>query len=242
MEKPPDMPSIKKALRQITAPLTTRGTGRRCGLCSWEGGRFLDGGETVTRPDVRCPRCGSLERHRLARVLLAGDLGPDEATLHVAPERALTPWLKGVSSDYLSIDLAGRGAMLAADLTDLVDIPDASRTLVYCSHVLEHIPDDAAAMTEMHRVLRPGGRAIVMVPLREGPTDEDPGITDPAERQRRFGQDDHVRWYGDDLADRLRGAGFEVDVRSVDDVDPVEVDEQRLRQSSQTSVFVCHRR
>jgi SAM-dependent methyltransferase len=73
--------------------------------------------------------------------------------------------------------------------------------------VLEHIPDDRRAMAELRRVVRPGGAALLMVPLEEGrPTYEDPSITAPAERRRAFGQED----YGDDFGDRLREAGFAV--------------------------------
>jgi len=78
--------------------------------------------------------------------------------------------------------------------------------------VLEHVPDDIKAMGELCRVLRPGGWAILQVPILVERTVQDPSITDPAERLRRFAQADHVRVYGPDYADRLRLAGFTVDV------------------------------
>ena len=88
---------------------------------------------------------------------------------------------------------------------------------IICSHVLEHVPADAKAMSELFRVLRPGGVAIIQVPYADdcAETDEDPSVTDPLERERRFGQFDHVRIYGRDFADRLRRAGFVVDEKSV---------------------------
>lgn len=105
----------------------------------------------------------------------------------------------------------GDNAMQAMDLTDL-RLPDDSITLIYCSHVLEHIPDDRAAMAEMYRVLIPGGRAVVMVPIgSDGATEEDPSVTEPSERKRRFGQSDHVRRYGPDIVERLETAGFAVE-------------------------------
>lgn len=81
-----------------------------------------------------------------------------------------------------------------------------------CSHVLEHVNDDRQAMRELYRVLAPGGTAILLVPMSSRATTyEDPSITDPQERIRHFGQFDHVRLYGRDYADRLAGAGFNVE-------------------------------
>jgi SAM-dependent methyltransferase len=102
--------------------------------------------------------------------------------------------------------------MRVVDLQRL-DLPDAEFDWVVCSHVLEHIHDDRAAMREMHRVLRSGGSLVLQVPMFGEHTVEDPTITDPAERLARFGQQDHVRMYGRDVLDRLRAAGFDVDRR-----------------------------
>jgi hypothetical protein len=143
------------------------------------------------------------------------DLLSDTTTrrfLHIAPERALQsklaqlPWI-----DQLTADLEPAGVMVQMDVTD-IQYPDDSFDVIYASHVLEHVPDDAAAMSELFRVLRPGGWAILQVPIWRAVTDEDPSVTDPAARTRRFGQDDHVRSYGRDYALRLAGAGFQVTV------------------------------
>jgi len=111
-----------------------------------------------------------------------------------------------------------------ASLTRL-PLSDASVGLMVCFHVLEHIPDDAAAMAEMARVLAPGGVAVVQVPRHSGvPTDEDPEAP-VAERLRRFGQRDHVRFYGDDFEDRLRAAGLEVCTMTMEEFyRPIEAD------------------
>lgn len=95
---------------------------------------------------------------------------------------------------------------------DLQRLPfaDAAFDVIYCSHVLEHVPDDLAAMREMHRVMKRTGWAILQVPVLRDHTDEDPRVTDPEERLRRFGQRDQVRVYGRDYVTRLEHAGFAV--------------------------------
>ena len=148
-------------------------------------------------------------------------------------------WLRPLSDDYLSIDLDGRKAMAAMDLTAL-RLPDASFSLVYASHVLEHVPDDAAAIAEMRRVLAPGGLAVVQVPVRGDVTDEDLTITDPGERLRRFDQHDHVRVYGFDVVRRLEGEGFVVEVLDVSSLDPAMVELHRLSWHMTRQIFVCH--
>jgi SAM-dependent methyltransferase len=83
---------------------------------------------------------------------------------------------------------------------------------VYCSHVLEHVEDDRRAMAELFRILRPGGWAFLSVPIHGARTIEDPAIALPADRLRAFGQEDHVRIYGNDGAfeRRLEHVGFNV--------------------------------
>lgn len=117
-----------------------------------------------------------------------------------------------IGAGYLTADL-----LLPADeKMDITGIqhPDDSFDVVYCSHVLEHVPDDRKAMREFYRVLKPSGWAIFMIPITVDKTVEDPTITDPQERLRLFGQDDHVRRYGPDFVDRLQEAGFSVTVTS----------------------------
>ncbi|MFQ3596235.1 MAG: class I SAM-dependent methyltransferase [Sphingomonadaceae bacterium] len=139
-----------------------------------------------------------------------------DSVLHVAPEGQVEKWLRSFARSYLSIDLSAPRAMRHMDLTAL-DLPDESFSLIYCSHVLEHIEEDRKAMAELRRVLRPDGLAVIMVPIREGGTYEDPTIRTPAERLVHFHQGDHVRIYGLDIVDRLTAAGFDVEVLRVSD-------------------------
>ena len=165
------------------------------------------------RPHAKCPRCGSLERHRFLSLLL-GVLGPDlrdlDTVVEIAPSPQSTPLIDRLGARRrVRLDLGhdNRDVDALADLTAL-PLRDASVDLLVCYHVLEHVPDDRAAMAEIARVLSPRGLALLEVPLRMGvPTDEDPTAS-PEERLRRFGQADHVRWYGDDVDERFSQAGL----------------------------------
>jgi ubiquinone/menaquinone biosynthesis C-methylase UbiE len=118
---------------------------------------------------------------------------------------------------YVTGDLYEPGVTTCMDITAL-PFPDNSFDVVYCSHVFEHIPDDRHAIRECLRVLKPSGWAILLVPITAERTFEDPSISDPKERIRLFGQDDHVRRYGPDYVDRLYEAGFSVEISQVADL------------------------
>jgi SAM-dependent methyltransferase len=135
--------------------------------------------------------------------------------LHIAPERSFTAIFKKIPNlDYLSADYDPAMAMVQMGITD-IHYPDDSFDVIYCSHVLEHVSDDKKAMRELARVLRPGGWAVLAVPIiRQDKTFEDPSITSPQDRLRGYGQEDHVRAYGPDFPDRLRESGFDVTVNS----------------------------
>ncbi|MEA2479919.1 MAG: hypothetical protein QOJ07_1841 [Thermoleophilaceae bacterium] len=181
--------------------------------------RFEQYGELAR--SLACPHCGSRPRHRFLRLYLDANPVPRGASvLHVAPEPIIETWLRDLAGDaYVSADLEDPRAMVKADLTAL-PFEDDSFELILCSHVLEHVPDDAAAMREMARVLRPSGRAIVQTPVNyeQDATFEDPTVESPEERLRLFSQVDHVRVYGPDVRDRLEAAGFAVDIEVADDL------------------------
>lgn len=218
------------------------GTARHCPLCDRRFRTFLSGGDT-RRPDVRCPACGSLERHRFASLLLSRERRPSagDVVLHVAPERSMVRFLCRTGEiRHVSADLHPAGVDECVDLTALPH-PDASFDLVYCSHVLEHVGDDLRAMAEIARVLRPDGLALIQVPIGErNETFEDPAVDDPAERLRLFGQSDHVRIYGADVRQRLESAGLEVTVvRPRDLVDDHEF--ARMRLNPRERAYLCRR-
>jgi SAM-dependent methyltransferase len=165
------------------------------------------------RPDASCPRCRSLERHRFFALLLSAVeplvTGLD-TLLEIAPSPETSPLLAGLQPRrHLRLDLGADNRMVDV-LGSLTEIPlrTASVDLLVCYHVLEHVPDDRQAMREMARVLTPSGLGLLQVPFRPGTTtDEDPSAP-VEERVRRFGQADHVRYYGDDFEDRLVESGL----------------------------------
>jgi SAM-dependent methyltransferase len=192
----------------------------RCPICESYHRRFRPFG-LVPRPNAQCPGCGSLERHRLVWEFFRRETdlfdGRRKHMLHVAPEECLSARLRTLPDlDYLTADLINPAAMVAMDVTD-IQFADHTFDVIYCSHVLEHVPEDRKAMREFFRVLKPDGWVVLMVPIEADATFEDPTVTDPKERERVFGQADHVRLYGPDFADRLREAGFAV--RSVRPMD-----------------------
>lgn len=238
---------LPRGLARIAKRVVYAGSARYCPVCQRSYRRFLPS-SPHRRPDARCPGCDAVERDRLTFCFLREqtDLfdGRPKQFLHIAPETRLAPLFRRAAGDagYLSGDLFDPRAMEKMDITDIRH-PDESFDVIYCSHVLEHVPDDRRAMREFHRVLKADGWAILNVPITAEQTDEDPTITDPQERYRRFGQDDHVRRYGPDYVDRLREAGFRVEVVNVDEI----VDANRASKigvdnnPSTGSVFYCRR-
>jgi len=113
--------------------------------------------------------------------------------------------------EYISVDLESPIAALKINITDMKFSSNVFDCVIRW-HVLEHIPDDRRAMREILRVLKPGGWAILQVPIMEDKTYEDPNVTSPEGRDRICGQRDHVRSYGLDYEDRLQQAGFKVKV------------------------------
>jgi SAM-dependent methyltransferase len=210
-----------RAMRTALRKFRYRGNARFCPVCRRSSRRFMRAG-VVRRDDARCIHCGALERDRLSWLFLTTrtDLFDDGAKkmLHIAPERCFESRLKDrLGEDYLTADLFDPRAMVRMDITD-IELADESFDVVYCSHVLEHVQDDRAAMKELFRVLKRTGWAILNVPITDDHTFEDPSIVDPEERLRVFGQRDHVRRYGPDYIERLREAGFTVEVTGVADL------------------------
>jgi predicted SAM-dependent methyltransferase len=208
------MSRLRNALEVRAATARHRGDAVRCPLCDHGFDRFKD---DWNRGDALCWRCGSHERHRSQWLLFQRRpelLDHARSLLHFSPEWCLRRRLQDRPGlRYVTTDLdPSQQVDLRLDITGL-DLPDDSFDAVLCSHVLEHVPDDAAAMAELSRITAPGGFTLVMVPLAldRAVTYEDASITDPGDREREFLQHDHVRLYAPDIADRLQAAGFSVE-------------------------------
>ena len=176
--------------------------------------KFLPYGYQKQRSNVLSPGTLSLERHRLLWLYFDRETDFfDRAAdvLHIAPEQAFVKRFRQLNHrSYITSDLHSPIADVQADICNL-PFSDQQFDWVVCNHVLEHIPNDKIAMQEIYRVLKPGGTAILQVPLRlDQNTFEDDRITDPKERAQVFGQYDHVRIYGKDYQNRLEQVGFTV--------------------------------
>lgn len=179
--------------------------------------KFLPYGYGKQRENALSPSTLSLERHRLLWLYLQNETDffstPKKLkTLHIAPEQCfLSLFKKQQNLEYITADLESPIADVKADICNL-PFEDNSFDVIFCNHVLEHIPDDKKAMQELFRVLKKGGFGIFQIPqdISREKTFEDNSITDQKERAKIFGQYDHVRIYGKDYFDKLRSVGFSV--------------------------------
>jgi SAM-dependent methyltransferase len=239
----------RAALQQVKRMLHA-GTERHCVVCSSDVKAFLPQGYGypmlealkvvggMSRPDDECPVCRSNSRTRLVWLYVAHHsdlLAKPGRFLHVAPEPGLADiFAANARIDYVPADLDRSRYRHLPNLHtfDLQQAPFEKATFdwVICNHVLEHIPDDRRAMREICRILKPGGRAILQVPIslvRET-TDEDATVTSEMARIARFGQRDHVRLYARDYYVRLREAGFDVELWNAFEYDAARAAEWRL--------------
>jgi SAM-dependent methyltransferase len=246
---------VPERIRHTVKLWLHRGHAVTCPFCGYEARDLAVSGHDLPvlrekqvigagRRPVNCYRCGSGDRARLVYLYLRDRVGFERAesmrVLHVAPERVLRETLAEVGfGEYVCGDLLAEGYRYPSwvqhlDATD-IHFPDDTFDVIICNHVLEHIPDDRRAMRELCRVLKPGGVAVLQVPISANSpsTVEDPSIDDPAEQERRFGQWDHVRLYGQDYVDRLGSAGL-----SVGRVD-VTGDYARFGVNPDEELFVC---
>lgn len=211
---------FKHGLKTQWHRLRWRGDRVQCPCCGSSFAAFMqkDTWDDGT-PRMMCPVCGSRERHRWS-VLYAERattlFNQPQNLLHFSPQEGVARRLRRIEHlHYVGSNIAAdRNAHLRMDITRIA-FPDNSFDTIFCSHVLEHVPDDAAALCELYRVLKPGGWALLNIPYSDklATTFEDWRVTTPEERKRVFGQHDHVRNIGRDYVDRMRAAGFQIEMR-----------------------------
>lgn len=217
----------KDGMKILRAYLFYRGQRRTCCMCGRRARRFLPvgcsfpvlrelhviGGMRVEEGE--CPFCFSHCRERLVYQYLTqrtGILTQRMKVLHFAPERNIRAILQGARNlAYVTADIDSSWADEKIDVT-AIPYADNSFDAILCNHVLEHVADDRKAMAELYRILKPGGWALLQVPISTvlEKTVEDILETRASERERRFGQHDHLRIYARDYADRLRATGAAV--------------------------------
>jgi SAM-dependent methyltransferase len=199
------------------------------------------------RRDAFCPGCSSYDRERLVYLYLKNKttaLTKPGKVLHIAPERILEKIFRKIPAiDYTTGDLFSKVVDVKLDVT-AIQFPDDTFDLILCNHVMEHVPDDGKAMREILRTLKPGGMAIIQVPIstKLAATQEDLGNISVAERIRRFGQKDHCRIYGRDYEQRLAAAGFSVEVFRWE-CDPVDFGGagNRFALNPEEPIFICRK-
>jgi SAM-dependent methyltransferase len=183
------------------------GQKHQCNICKTHLRDFIS-----TPQHLICPRCGSIARNRrLWQLLNDGLLQENSKVLDFSPSRNLYRVMKTMDINYESTDLSGDFlAEKSYDITQMA-CPDENYDLIICYHILEHIDDDQTAMQELFRVLKKGGTCLVQTPFKAGETFEDSSIKSKEEREKHFGQIDHVRIYAKaGLKARLEKAGFVV--------------------------------
>jgi SAM-dependent methyltransferase len=185
-----------------------------CPVCGNSYKKFLPYGRINPRPNALCPGCLSLERHRLIWLYLKNKTNFFDSRLkilHVAPEACfIKRFERQHGENYITADIESPLAKVKMDIHK-IPFPENTFDVVLCNHVLEHVDNDIQAMSEINRVLKPGGFSILQVPFFPPipeTTIEDKSITDPREREKAFGQDDHVRKFGLDYPKRLEKAGL----------------------------------
>lgn len=184
---------------------------RECPICGFSG-RFKAYG-FPPRYDAQCGNCSSLERHRLLFLcaVASGRLDDCETLVHFASERVLRGILKGRIKNYINAGLDPSVADRVLNIEE-IDLGSSGVDAVICNHVLEHV-DDTKALSEIYRILKPGGTLYCTIPIIEGWSDtyENAAVQDSQQRMLHFGQDDHARYFGRDFRDRVSRAGFSLE-------------------------------
>lgn len=224
------MLKIKK-IRNSVFKLLHKGDNYYCLLCDNSYNKFIHSGVKASvfkkyqiagagyKKNIRCPNCGSVPRVRLLALffqLRTNVFNQKTEILHISPNKLLTKYLKQKSTVNLTV-----GAFEPDEFKEFnakkidvqkIDFEDNLFDIIICNHVLEHVENDFLAMKEIYRVLKPGGFAILQVPLALDleQTIEDKSVKTDKERKIKYGQTDHIRLYGLDYFDRLKNAGFRV--------------------------------
>jgi len=223
------------------------GNNVECPVCNSKYRKFLPyGRNTSSRENALCPSCLSLERHRLMALYMKRKTNFYTANLkvlHVAPEYCFIDRFEQMKNlDYITADIESPLAKVKMDIHQ-IPFPENTFDVAICNHVMEHVDDYILAMSELHRVLKPGGWALIQSPqdMKYEVTYEDPTITDPKEREKHFLQNDHLRLFGRNYGKELEKGGFKVteDRFVMDELSKAEV--QRYSLPGEEIVYFCQK-
>lgn len=218
-----------------------------CPVCNSKYSKLLPyGRNTSSRENALCPSCLSLERHRLMALYMKRKTNFYTANLkvlHVAPEYCFIDRFEQMKNlDYITADIESPLAKVKMDIHQ-IPFPENTFDVAICNHVMEHVDDYILAMSELHRVLKPGGWALIQSPqdMKYEVTYEDPTITDPKEREKHFLQNDHLRLFGRNYGRELEKGGFKVteDRFVMDELSKAEV--QRYALPGEEIVYFCQK-
>lgn len=220
-------------IRKITS-LYYKGSNYTCPICEKSFRKFIPYGYHTIRENVLCPNCLSLERHRIMWLYLKNKTNyftGHHKVMHVAPEQCFYERFRKMKNlDYVTVDLESPIADVKADVQSL-PFEDDTFDVVICNHVLEHVEDLTRSLSELLRVLKTRGFAILQVPfdLKHETTYEDPSIVDRKEREKHFLQYDHLRLFGKNYPEVVKQVGFKIDEKNYFDEIPDDVkDKYRL--------------
>lgn len=202
--------------------------------------------ETLNYEQCNCPFCLSSDRERLYLIFLeeyVNKNGNRASVIDFAPTPAFSQRVRKMFHIYKSTDLVRDDVDFKMDICDMKQIADNSFDIIICSHVLEHVPDPDKAMREIYRIMRPDGRAIIMVPLfwDVSETVEDKNHTTDHLRLKHYGQADHVRLFSrQNFLSRLNHAGFEVDDLKTSHFDSIKIMKNAISDNSR--LYVCSKK
>ena len=224
-----------------------------CPCCGKKFRRFMDFGFIFwTYPELYrenykrtiCPYCFSMPRHRIVchyfnnnKVLPKGNI------IMFGAEYSIKKWFDRNNYHYTTADLFDQSADLEIDIQN-ISLPDESFGLIICNHVLEHVPDHKNALKELRRILGKEGILVLTVPTNKnyGSVHEDKNITTKKDRIKYYGQEDHLKIFGNDFEKILIDAFFSVETINGDDlpeeiagvIGPASYDDNR--------VYICRKK
>jgi len=187
-----------------------------CNICNKHFSNFI----AVHKEDKLCPRCGSIDRQRRLWKIIRQEItvNQDDLILDFSPSRKIAKKMKKEFPGYLTTDFNKTSAVDRNYNIKAIDEPSNKFNLIICYHILEHIDDDIKAMSELLRILKKGGTVLIQTPFKVGDIYENSTITSENDRQKHFGQADHVRIYSvNGLEERLLSVGFTVRIAAYSD-------------------------